>query len=417
MMTAAGVRAAPATRPTAMTSIITEIKPVQPNCVERYSSDPQRRKLVITGTGMPSPRTTENLQFRRMDTLVESQHFGSEVNWASGSKVKIDMGTIHPLLWDDSKLNLQVRLTRYNTAFPKSQEPISDWSSPFLLANTIEACLLNLGDWQDLVSFRPAATWQQNVIDRTDPNLPFLGKWAVQYIEDGVGLINLDYYPVSIATLPIKPGTGVRFTGPEFVTFVRKNLNYLVDFPPGVTQPMFQPHDTRWGFPNYNHDIGPWSNDNPVGAVVSIEVAGVGGVLGLEYGAVLASKYKNSPSLSYWRFSSIYTQWDSYHPVSGNREFGIKQVGPHWEFYTRGADRTSNTQYHINNLFVFDGGHQVWLSFQRKLAAFINNNGGSATPLVAISQRYNWVEICRGYWYPTRAWIDRPIVRDEGKCW
>ncbi len=419
LMTASGALAARPAKPNAaMPVIITEIKPIQPGCVQRYNPDPALRTLVIKGIAIPYPRSTENLQFRRGDTGAESAHFGNEVTWVSGTKVKIDMGLIHQLLWDDAKLTLQVRFTRYNPAFPKGQEPISDWSPPFYLANTIEACNMGLGDWQNLVSFRPAPAWQQNIVDRSDPNLSGLGTWEVQYIEDGAGYINLDYYSVRIDILPFKPNTYpmTRFTGPEFLTYVRQNISSFVVNPPGVGAAMFQLHDTRWNYNSPNRDIGPWASANPTGTAVSIELGNIGGHANYEYGAVLTSKYKNSPTHSFWRFSTIFTQRDAYHPVSGNREFGIKQEGISWVIYTRGVDRPSTWVYELGSLYLFDGGHQLWLSFQNKLAQFVNANFGLATVRPEFSQRYNWVDICRGYWYPTRPWIDQPIVRDETKC-
>jgi hypothetical protein len=54
---------------------------------------------------------------------------------------------------------------------------------------------------------------------------------------------------------------------------------------------------------------------------------------------------------------------------------------------------------------VFDGGHRLWLSFQRKVAEFVNKNGGTATVRPAVSERYDWRQVVAKYYSPSTDWL------------
>ena len=82
-------------------------------------------------------------------------------------------------------------------------------------------------------------------------------------------------------------------------------------------------------------------------------------------------------STDHWIFSTIWTPEDGGHPVSGNREFGFAPSSAEEViFYTRGADRTTSVADSLGEATVFGAAHQLWLSFQRRLAAYVNSNGG-----------------------------------------
>jgi hypothetical protein len=54
---------------------------------------------------------------------------------------------------------------------------------------------------------------------------------------------------------------------------------------------------------------------------------------------------------------------------------------------------------------VFGAAHQLWLSFQRRLAAFVNGNGGLATIEPPTSKRYDWPTVQATYHHPSTAWV------------
>ncbi len=107
--TSAGLRRA------AFTAAISGVSPAPPSCVYRASR--RRQRADPDGHRLPFPRTSENLQFRRVDTLVESLHIGMQVSWQSATQVSLNMSTVQHLLWGGSPLSLQVRMTIYDTGF------------------------------------------------------------------------------------------------------------------------------------------------------------------------------------------------------------------------------------------------------------------------------------------------------------
>lgn len=117
---------------------IQSVAPSPPYCVLRNSNALYERLLVLTGQGFPSGEN-HHLQFRNVNTTHHSIHFGMEVNWESATRITIDMGRIKHLLWDDSKLDLTVRVTG-----GPDFEPLSGWSPTFTLADDAATCGLAL---------------------------------------------------------------------------------------------------------------------------------------------------------------------------------------------------------------------------------------------------------------------------------
>ena len=72
--------------------------------------------------------------------------------------------------------------------------------------------------------------------------------------------------------------------------------------------------------------------------------------------------------------------YDSEHPVTGTRQFGIEQnANGSYNIYVRGVDRfTSRIQEATLDIFTdpFLFADSLWESFQDKTNQFINSNGG-----------------------------------------
>jgi len=234
---------------------------------------------------------------------------------------------------------------------------------------------IRLSEWINTAAYKPGTdiinklnnvvTWPGIV-----PGLNNTGVVArIQAIDNAYSTaVNMDYYPVGITQMPMV--NGQRATLESLTNYVRKNINSFVD--PNLAK--FAPYTS------YGHDeTALWNSSNPTGAVVNIDIGGP------DNGSVIVSK-SNTTS---WTFTTIYDPLYLKHPVSGNRDFGIRPGGNgSLVFYTRGVDRmttwdVTTFQYlhdQAGSLFPgpYNQGDKLWSSFQRKLTDFINSNGGSA---------------------------------------
>ena len=118
---------------------INQVSPSPPYCVLRDSSSTYARLLELIGENFLT--TGHNLQFRKVDDNAVSIHFGIEVNWESSTRITVDMDRIKHLLWSDSIVALNVRLT------DSTYNPVSDWSEEFNLADDDAACSVVDNGW------------------------------------------------------------------------------------------------------------------------------------------------------------------------------------------------------------------------------------------------------------------------------
>ncbi|MFD5321478.1 peptidoglycan-binding protein [Streptomyces sp. NPDC127098] len=244
--------------------------------------------------------------------------------------------------------------------------------------------------WEHLISFRPPGPMQAGLNER----FGLLGPSRVVHaIEDAKGPINLDHYPVRVEALPTDGSSTM--TAAQLLEFVRRNINDFVDGAPDGCN--FQPYDpdidTAAWLPLFLPTAFP-------GAVVSIDMFSSG--INVDDGSVVLSDI----APDHWVFSTLWTPDDGGHPVSGNREFGfVPGAAGEFVFHTRGADRTTSVVDSVAEATVFGAAHRLWLSFQRRLAAFVNGNGGQATIENATSARYDWPTVQAGYHHPSTPWI------------
>ena len=183
-------------------------------------------------------------------------------------------------------------------------------------------------------------------------------------------------------------------TAEQLLEFVRRNINNFVDGSPNGCN--FQPYDP-------NIDTAGWL---PLflptafpGTAVSIDMFSSG--VNVDDGSVVLSEIASD----HWIFSTLWTPDDGGHPVSGNRQFGFEPASAgEFVFFTRGADRTTSVLDSTMEATVFGAAHQLWLSFQRRFAAFVNGNGGLATVEPAISNRYDWPTVQATYHHPVVPW-------------
>jgi hypothetical protein len=199
----------------------------------------------------------------------------------------------------------------------------------------------------------------------------------IQTLNNGAStVVNCDFFPVKINLLPFKPGTGNRYTPSEFLEFFRKNMNIF-----STSNAVFGPYNSG----ALNDSLLYYKDTiNSLGAVVHIDM--------LQDGSVILSRYRNSYFPSSYQshsfiFSTLVTPLDGYHPVSGNREFGIHTDNSGgFTFYTMGVDRISKNAFVFGSFIQdallgnsgFDDADQLWTSMQENMINYINIHGGTA---------------------------------------
>jgi hypothetical protein len=225
----------------------------------------------------------------------------------------------------------------------------------------------------DLINHRPPEWLQRTLLKRFSPH-----SGTFHPIEDGLGELNLDMYLIKVVTLPTVAGRTL--SAEELLTQIRLDLNSFVD----RDYAEFYPYYPRYN-PRVLRDKIAWESDNPVGAVLSIDMNW--GIVNTEDGSVVCSLH--SPRR--WIFTTLRTPQDSSHPVSGNREFGFFSSQDGWMFYVRGADRVTDGLTWAVTPIPFVLADSLWCSFQEKVSAFVNQNGGSAiVEPDPISERVPW---------------------------
>lgn len=230
-----------------------------------------------------------------------------------------------------------------------------------------------VGPWADLLNMRPSAgALNDQRARRNRDKVAF----EVQRIEDSSGAhVNFDTYVVEITGLPTKgPAT------PEsLLAHIRQNLNAFFDHSAST----FVSHTTG--------DATDWAGGGPapLGSLMVFKIP-AGGVF-QEQGAVVTSA--SSPTM--WVFSPVKIgRWGpGEHPVSGNREFGIRSVGEgRYQIYTRAADRPTDKNFPMEST-VFKGADKLWQSWQARVVDYVKANGGSATAAPPVIHQPRWTEV------------------------
>lgn len=242
--------------------------------------------------------------------------------------------------------------------------------------------------WADLVSFRPSKAIQDGLQSRNS-------EWAFHRLEDAVGAINLDLYPVFVSSLPTI-GNAVTTPG-GFLEHIRRYITRFVDQRLAQFNPYFPEHDA-----DRKDDDVKWNSSSPLGTVISIDMNMLATWLNPDDGSVVCSEHQSSR----WRFSTIFTDEDHSHPVSGTREFGFWESGdpnqPGWTYYVRGADRKTQAMDRVAPVFTF--ADLLWRSFQSKVNDFVRANGGTAKVYAPKRHEADWGDVQKHIWKPTEDW-------------
>lgn len=219
-------------------------------------------------------------------------------------------------------------------------------------------------NYKKLLLHTPDQNMNDNLTNR-------FGEDAVTYIKNTrKDYVNVDIYWVDIMEIPD------HYDPQNMMHDIRLNLNTILD------DEIFWPYDDTIDKPL-------WESQNPLGVVMGIELQST--ILGfnVEEGSVVMSEL----GPDHWIFSTLYTQDDYSHPVTGNRMFGVKKRSINgkdfWTFYTAAIDGLTDTAgwdafYDFTGIVtpgfseVFDGGHNFWVKLFTRFAKMVNRNGGKA---------------------------------------
>ena len=236
----------------------------------------------------------------------------------------------------------------------------------------------NAADWQDLRSHVPSV----------------MGAGVRRFltIDDAAGgRINRDYYELRFSN---PKNTSLK----ELFRRLRRNFDHYA-----------RGQNNAYRFSSYSSAARVlWLSDNPTGAVMTFTVAEHQPALLLRAHAAAGIRFvfENADvqvtcaSETDFIFSTVYTEHNTEHPVSGHRGFGIKsnQDGT-VSFYSKGIDRETKGATglpYIGNLLarfsgkdVFELGHEFWLFFYQNMGDDLSSvDMPPVSPLHVNSDRY-----------------------------
>jgi hypothetical protein len=271
---------------------------------------------------------------------------------------------------------------------------------PFLLIEDIPC--EELQKWRDLANHDVP---QSNIskLEAIDKNE--FGDANLQHIKDASGkVVNMDFFPITVNTLPTNPNTNQPFTANGFLNYLRKNINDFVD----TNESKFTPSNIT-GFDEQTL----WLSNNPVDAIIHINIPVAGD------GSVICSNYESDN----WIFTTVempynlfLQHYDGEHPVSGHRQFGF-YINPNgsYTFYTRGVDRvTAAFDATVVENFKsepFKAPDNLWNSFKEGIYEYVESHGGDA---VAPSNEDN--AIGRPDWDKAKGYIIGTLPLSELGC-
>ena len=251
-----------------------------------------------------------------------------------------------------------------------------------------QAPALTPGHWQDLISFVPPANIQRKILSQNR-----LRPWFFHRIEDAVGPVNLDYYPVLVSRLPKVGGTALSPSG--FQALIRSSINNFID----KRLLQFTPRGAG--------EAALWSSPNPLGAIMHLDFYRVMGIVprfltNVDDGTVVVSDF----TANHWRVYTVWTPTDHGHPVSGVREWGWKSEGTNYIYYTRAADSTDQVDAPpVQGGHLRGTGHALaeLPTGSRGIRADQWRPGHGVLPPTAT--RYDWAPVAGQHHRPTTAWI------------
>lgn len=267
-------------------------------------------------------------------------------------------------------------------------------SSPNKLQDGCDDLSPYVDRWTQLASF------DANSINSVKNRLKQLGdEYWIQTLENATNAgsfwwktapsVNMDFFGLKITKLPNKPYPPFnQFTHTEFLEYIRRNWTSSSFFGDGNSCQGSVPFFKKSFEYAYPQDAFIWTGNNGVSTIFTIKMP--------DDGSVICSQHNSG---DYWVFSTLnaprwlmadnepgLNSWDGYHPVSGNRQFGILDNNDgSFTFYTSGVDRLSGwwhaTAEHILGLTPlgtpFEQADELWTCFLNNVKSYIELNGGT----------------------------------------
>lgn len=225
-------------------------------------------------------------------------------------------------------------------------------------------------DWKDLFQLNPDAKELETI--RNDRGHDRAGSKIQKMSDAKWDTINIDLYKLEILVMPIQ------YSKPEdLLEYIRIHLDDFLD----AKKSEFHGYKTE--------DSEDWKKTGqaPLGSIMQFDIKTPIGID--DDAAVITSK---SDKWS-WIFSPVTIGLASpgTHPVSGNRQFGIKTGGSssivQATFYTRAVDRALLP---LAGDLAYEKGHELWVSFIKSVKAFIQANQGDCNIIDPIRHNPAW---------------------------
>lgn len=218
--------------------------------------------------------------------------------------------------------------------------------------------------WNWLAGFDPMSV--QEVSDKLDE----LGdEYWIQTIENATNVnwwweasptVNMDFFGITITELPDKPYPPFdQFTPEEFFDYVQDNFPSSTFLGDGSGEELFN-----------------WTGATPITSTFEINM--------FDDGSVMCTDFNEGQN---WTFSTLNApgwlegdSYDGFHPVSGNRQFGIIENGDGtYTFYTSGVDRLTGWWHVLSSADTnvpFDIAEELWKCFLDQIREFVEGLGG-----------------------------------------
>lgn len=182
-------------------------------------------------------------------------------------------------------------------------------------------------------------------------------------------ITNCDFFPLRIKQLPFKDSLlQIRYTHVELLEYFRLKTDSFISKSVGVS---FSPYN-HGGINDSVKYSQPLKNSN--GALVHIDMTQDGTVIQSGFVQSLATT-NGLPNSINFTFTTIWSSDDGFHPVSGNRRFGIYKDDTRpgeYTFYTMGVDRISTEGFETADKLMsaftksgFENADDLWTDMQK----------------------------------------------------
>lgn len=194
--------------------------------------------------------------------------------------------------------------------------------------------------------------------------------------EDGQGRLNIDQYSITI--------DAAGQSASALFNEIRGDLGEVIF---GLASDLY---------PFSEADGRKWTSKDPTGSVMVFRLKTFGyGTIPLERGAVVVSCNSDTDLIfsTVKVGSAIWPDGPGWHPVSGNRAFGVRDNGNgSLTIFVKAADRVANVSFFapflVGNDTIFAGGHSVWLKMLDNIAARYKSR--SPRDRAVFSERINY---------------------------